>query len=1542
MRRKDFFLKKSNLIFLIAIISFFILLGGSLFYSNEKTELLIEKKSELKAIAELKRVQISRWLNERYADVSVISSSSFFAEAIEDWISHPNNDFLRKEITNRLSTPQIVFGYDAISLTTLSDKILLLSGDSTETINKKVTFIPHDFKNSNDIKYSDFYYCEEEREIHFDIIAPIFNRSKQAIAKIVFRIDPNKFLYPFIQSWPTNSYSSETILVKKENDSVLFLNELRHKKNTALKLKLPLSNQNLPASKAVNGFKGFFEGIDYRSKEVISYLDFIPETRWFMVTKVDKEELLRPLYFKSFVIIMISTLSILIIALSIITIYSRKQRNIFRSLYSTQQEFKTTLYSIGDAVITTDNLGRILHLNKVAENLTGWTESEAQGLDLESVFKIINEDTREIVENPVTKVLSEGISVNLANHTILISKNGTETPIADSGAPIKTNEDEIVGVVLVFRDQSEERRTQKLINSRLKLIDYANNLSFDELLTKSIDVVCDMTNSPIGFYHFVNEDETELTLQAWSTQAQQTFCQIEGKNMHYPINKAGVLSDCVKERKAVIHNDDESLVNKSELHQGHALVKRKLVFPILRNNKIVSIIGIGNKPRDYNERDVETVEYLADIIWEIVEQKRSHIVLIESEEKFRLFYENSPVAYQSLDINGNLLEVNNSWLSLLGYNNEEVIGKNISEFLTKESAEKLPENFKILLEKGSIQNIECSMLSKHKKIFEISITATVENNSDGNFVKAHCVLHNITSLKKHEEELEKAAAEWKITFDSTTDGILLLNNELRVLKINKSMSKLCQKTTEEIIGHLIEDSLINSKINPPEYLFNSVRNSKKRESEIQKSGDMWFEYIIEPILSLDKEVNGFVFIVRNVTDQKTSEFIRNLQYQVANAALKATSVNELFELIRVSLSEFLDVTNFFMAFYDEETKMLKSNIDKDEKDQIPEWPAEKSLTGIVIKNNKPLLASRQMIENMVENGIIDLIGTIPEVWIGYPIRVKDKILGAVVIQSYDNPYAYDISSIEVFEIIVKELSFFLERKIAEENALKLSKSIEQTPVSIIITDVNGKIEYVNPKFTEVSGYSFREVFGQNPNLLRSGYQSKEFYENLWETILSGKDWHGEVLNKKKSGDDFWESVIISPIMNEHKQITHFVAVKEDITEKKKILEDLVQAKEKAEEMNKVKSVFFANMSHELRTPFVGILGYAHLLLDTITDPEAKEMVEGIIRASNRLTNTLSMILDLTKLEFEKTEVKIIEANVIDIIDEVYKQFSKAALQKNIELRKKYNFDNLSVQTDPNLLIHVLINLVNNAVKFTDKGFIEVEADYSPTKNNKTVFIKVIDSGLGIPAEKQQLIWEEFRQVSEGTTRGYQGTGLGLSIAKKYIELLGGKISLVSKVGVGSSFIIELPLKQKIKIAKPLTPVVLDQEIPKPSEQKNSKKILYIEDDFSSRDVIRRFLSNEYVIELADGPDSALHFIRENKYDCILMDINLGTEINGVKLSQIIKKIPGYANTPIIAVTAFASYDDKKAFLEQGLNYYIAKPFMKQELLELINNVFAEN
>ncbi len=509
-----------------------------------------------------------------------------------------------------------------------------------------------------------------------------------------------------------------------------------------------------------------------------------------------------------------------------------------------------------------------------------------------------------------------------------------------------------------------------------------------------------------------------------------------------------------------------------------------------------------------------------------------------------------------------------------------------------------------------------------------------------------------------------------------------------------------------------------------------------------------------------------------------------------------------------------------------------------------------------------------------------------------------------------------------------------EQKLHQENIKKLSQAIEQSPVSVIITNPSGEIEYVNPKFTEVSGYSFEEVKGSNPRILKSGVTSSENYKELWESISAGNEWRGEFHNRKKNGELYWELAVISPIKNLKNEIINFIAIKEDITEKKRIISELETAKEKAEELSKLKSSFLANMSHELRTPLIGILGFSEILSSEIQNAEWQKMVDTIYNSGTRLLETLNQILDLSKFEAEKVDVKYTTIRMDDLIKESLNQLKPLALKKKLYLKTLFHKPGVIIKSDYNLLLSVLNNLIGNAIKYTHTGGITVELNLEKEKTQEMITIKVIDTGIGISSASQKIIFDEFRQVSEGFSRKFEGTGLGLSITKKIVDKFNGEISVESKEGSGSTFTVKFPANQNGETTGEEINTTLTESKDIPTKQ-NKKNILFIDDDEVSRSVVKAYLKRAYTVDFANEGSTALKQVDEKLYSIVLLDINLGRGLTGVEVLKKIRARVEYKNIPIIAVTAYAMVGERDRLIDEGFTDYISKPFTRNDLLELI-------
>ena len=529
------------------------------------------------------------------------------------------------------------------------------------------------------------------------------------------------------------------------------------------------------------------------------------------------------------------------------------------------------------------------------------------------------------------------------------------------------------------------------------------------------------------------------------------------------------------------------------------------------------------------------------------------------------------------------------------------------------------------------------------------------------------------------------------------------------------------------------------------------------------------------------------------------------------------------------------------------------------------------------------------------------------------------------------------------------------RKMAEENLRKLQKAIENAKVSVVITDKTGTIEFANPFFTQLTGYTKEEYMGKNPSVLKSGCHTQAFYQEFWDTIESGKTWEGEFCNRKKNGELYWEKAVISPIYNENNEITHFAAIKTDITEAKKNNEELIAAKLHAEESDNLKTAFLNNISHEIRTPFNGILGFLSILQnDDITTAERDEYTKIINESAFRLMNTINDITEVSQIQTGQIHLNESEISISQLLDNLIDPLKSDCEIKGLTftVSNQVPFNMTNICTDHLKLNTILNNLLSNAVKFTREGSVELTVRIKETANNISDFgirdkaclvsnteleFSVKDTGIGIPESKLHTIFEPFVQGDISNTRQFEGSGLGITIARAYVELLGGTIEVESIVGRGSVFRFTIPYRTDCKKNSTLNYSIPD-ELKKQSEL---LKILITEDDEASS-----MLLSITIKALCEKPlfartgAEAVEACRNNPdIDLVLMDIKM-PEMDGYEATAQIRQF----NTDIIIIaqTAYALTGDMDRAIASGCNDYITKPILNEHLMAIVKKYFKRH
>jgi len=452
-----------------------LLLGGFWFYQAQ--EQAVEKKVEndLGAIARLKAEQIAAWRKNQLQAAAALQNYFFLLQSVTSFMAGQGQE-QRRDLLLRLRNLAKRHGYADIMLADPGGQVLLSLVAAPDCRCDFESALAQAWSAHAPV-FTSLHLESSDTFPHLALIMPLYHKNGLSVlplAALIMVNDASSFLYPLVRFWPTPSDSAETLLVQRDGDEVLFLNDLRHRSDTALKLRLPLSRTETPAVMAGLGRQGFVRGRDYRGVKVVAVILPIPDSPWIMIAKIDEAEVFAEWRFRSALILALFMLLAACIGALGLVMGQRNKKAYYRALYFSEaalrageQRHRVTLKAIGDAVIATDGRGLVELLNPVAENLTGWSQAEACGRPLTEIFRIINEETRNPVEDPVAKVLRQGTIVGLANHTLLVARDGVERPIADSGAPIRNEKGVISGVVLVFRDQTREREAERTLRAEL-------------------------------------------------------------------------------------------------------------------------------------------------------------------------------------------------------------------------------------------------------------------------------------------------------------------------------------------------------------------------------------------------------------------------------------------------------------------------------------------------------------------------------------------------------------------------------------------------------------------------------------------------------------------------------------------------------------------------------------------------------------------------------------------------------------------------------------------------------------------------------------------------------------------------------------------------------------------------------------------------------------------------------------------------------------------------------------------------------------------
>jgi len=898
---------------------------------------------------------------------------------------------------------------------------------------------------------------------------------------------------------------------------------------------------------------------------------------------------------------------------------------------------------------------------------------------------------------------------------------------------------------------------------------------------------------------------------------------------------------------------------------------------------------------------------------DISDQKNAEESFRLSSMRYETIFNKASVGIVSMTIDGIIQKANESFAKMHGYSIEELRGMSIYSLDTPDSHPFIDDRSE-RINAGESMQFEIGHFHKDGHVLNLEVSTNCIEI--GNEIYILSFYNDISERKLAEAALKESEEKYRSLIQYSADPIFTFNSDGTYRFVNDTFAKTFGRSQAEFIGTSPYDYFpkedAEQRLKTVYGVFATGKGSEIAVHVRTNEGkDRYFLTMADPIKDESGKVLWVSCISKDITERRMAE-----------DALRQSE--EKYRLLAEHMTDTIWLMDLELHTY-----YISPSIEK-----MRGFTADE-IIGMPLEKQMPADSLRKALDAYTAE--MDYLKLHPDhtfvVSLELEFYRKD---GSIYCSENTFSLVRDYDGIP--KAILGEGRDITARKLADAKIKQLSRAVEQSPVSILIVDLNGIIQYANPKVAEMYGESIGKRVGEVLGILRTGTLSEDNKENILQSIKDGNEWKGEIKSLDKDGKVLWEYISISPIKEESGGFYQYLIIVEDVTSRKKLEANLIYEKEKAEEMSRLKSNFLANMSHELRTPMIGILGYSEILIDEVKDASAKDSLEIIYTSGRRLMDTLNLILHLSRIEAGRLEVESETFDIVRTVEESCKLFERVATKKSLYLQINSNYASLDVVSDEKIFREIINNLVNNAIKFTDRGGITVEIKTEISGTYNWLVIQVIDTGIGIAKDNQELIWEEFRQVSEGHNRSFEGTGLGLTITKKFVEKLKGTIVVESEVNAGSIFTLRFPLISKNKIE---SPKIKPRETPSKlviSKSGNLPKVLYVEDDTIAVQIVVKVLKNICEIDIVDNSLSALEKVQECSYAAILMDINLGHGHDGVQTTKAIRNMEQYKHVPIVAITAYAMVGDEEEFRQAGCSHYISKPFSSTDLRTLVSEV----
>ncbi|WP_339786744.1 PAS domain S-box protein [Paenibacillus sp. FSL R7-0313] len=877
--------------------------------------------------------------------------------------------------------------------------------------------------------------------------------------------------------------------------------------------------------------------------------------------------------------------------------------------------------------------------------------------------------------------------------------------------------------------------------------------------------------------------------------------------------------------------------------------------------------------------------------------------IISEGSSYQSLFFNHPDAIYVMDIHGNYIDANPSVERISGYTLDDLIRMNQSEICPPDSENSRKQYIKEVLAGRSVSNpitfYHKDGSLKHAEITYVPITEGKE------VVGIYGIAKDVTDILEVQRELKEAQEKYQVLADHAQDLITTCATDGELLYVSPSVYTLLGYKPDEVIGRSFKDYCYPGDYPDPMDL-SKIGNGCKMRVLHKKGHYIWMETLAKPVAGERGKSVQIVSISRDITQHKDAD--RRLResrqryrslFEYNPAAVYSLNLEGKYSAVNSKLVQMLDIPRNKLI-----GQSFLSNLDKCEVQYGKHYFD-------MVKQGEP---------QYYETRVVNSSGRKIEVSVtNVPIIVDKEMVGVYGIVS-------DITERKEYTERIQELS--------KQHELILNTVTE----GIFGLDADGITMFMNPAAASMFGYEAKEFIGKNSHPIihhtrADGSHLPQEECPIHMTVLDGQRRSiKEDVFWRKDGSSFLVQYQVTPII-EQGQIQGAVVVFNDVTGEREI----VRAKETAELAAQAKSEFLSMVSHEIRTPMNGIVGMTELLIGTDLSEEQREYAEIIRDSGDALLNILNDILDFSKLESGKMALAYEPFALRKMLEQVAELFKPRADEKHLEIRYRLNPSIPEFMVGDAIRIRqILVNLVGNALKFTDQGSIDVAVDIIKGRKpeDSVLDFAVQDTGIGIPADKLDQLFQSFSQLHPVINRKYGGTGLGLVISKRLVEIMGGSISVESIEGEGSTFRFAVPAAS-VDASAEQTASQFHHDRTRQSD-KVAMRILVAEDHPVNRKILREYLEKlGYQADVCTNGVEAIDAISQNAYDIVLMDIHMPV-MDGLKATDLLHRlIPQDRIPPIIAVTGNTKREDKEACLEIGMRDFISKPVMLSELKRVL-------